>query len=90
MTTTGNESLYLAGYLYAQTGVIESASGSTLQTKLDASGGQSGRPIYYYPGGCCGAHYLTGLVNKGVHSIFGSWTGGPKARSIRSWVILNK
>ena len=58
--------------------------------RLDAGPGESGAPYYYYPGGCCGSHYVTGLhsgfVNPGIGK---SYNGGPKGPKFRDWVIAN-
>ncbi len=69
---------------------LTGTGGGKVKTELDGSVGQSGSGIYYYPDGCCGDHWLTGIFTT-LHEntvINGwSWTGGPKIRTIRDWIL---
>ena len=61
-----------------------------VKTRIDSGPGHSGGPFYYYPGGCCGSHYVTGVLAGHVDVWIGrDYTGGPKGSAIRSWVIAN-
>lgn len=67
---------------------VFNATSNKIKTYCDVGTGQSGGPHYYYPGGCCGSHYLTGVQSSFVNPSIGeSWTGGPKGPEIRDWVI---
>lgn len=62
-----------------------------IKTTGDASVGQSGSPLFYYPQGCCGAHYVTGVLST-YRNPFGThaYVGGPNHDRIRQWVNDNK
>lgn len=72
---------------YWSTGDVIGLSGSRIKTRIDVSGGHSGGPFFYYPSGCCGSHFLTGVVAGHVNVAIGKdYNGGPKGPAIRSWV----
>ncbi len=54
--------------------------------RLDATGGQSGSPIYY-PEGCCGAHFAHSVLASHYYRNANWHNGGPKIRDIRTWAI---
>ncbi len=87
-TPTGSSSTF-AFQGYWSTGVVRGFGSSKIKTWIDGSGGQSGGPFYYYPDGCCGRHFLTGVYS----GHFGSgkrksYNGGPLAKAIRTWVSV--
>ena len=60
-----------------------------VRTRWDSGPGHSGGP-FYYPSGCCGSYYGTGVLAGHVDLWGGpANTGGPKGSAIRSWVIAN-
>ena len=64
--------------------------GGVPHRRVDIAKGHSGGPFYYYPSGCCGSHYITGVNSAFVNPAIGSsYTGGPKGSAIRTWVITN-
>lgn len=81
---------YTAATQYWGTGNLFGTTSKRIKTRLDAGPGQSGSPIYYYPSGCCGSHYVTGVLSGFVDVWVGNdYVGGPKGRSFRSWAIAN-
>lgn len=81
---------FTAATQYWGTGNLFGTTSKRIKTRLDAGPGQSGSPIYYYPGGCCGSHYVTGVLSGYVDVWVGNdYVGGPKGRSFRSWAIAN-
>ena len=71
-------------------GDLFGTTANRIKTRLDVATGHSGDPFYYYPSGCCGSHYVTGVCAAFVDPAVGSaYTGGPKGSAIRSWVIAN-
>lgn len=81
---------YAASTQYWGKGDLFGTTSKRIKTKLDGGPGHSGGPFYYYPSGCCGAHYVTGLVSGYVTVALGTnYRGGPKGSAIRSWVIAN-
>ena len=68
----------------------DTGPGDGVKTRIDSGPGHSGSPFYYYPSGCCGSHYVTGVLAGHVDFWIGTdYTGGPKGSAIRSWVIAN-
>lgn len=79
---------HVAGKQYWSKGDLFGTTSNKIKTRLDIATGHSGGPFYYYPSGCCGAHYVTGVCAAYVNPAIGSsYTGGPKGSAIRSWVI---
>ncbi|MDG1051573.1 MAG: serine protease [Planctomycetota bacterium] len=75
---------------YWSKGDLFGTTAKRVKTRLDSGPGHSGSPIYYYPSGCCGSHYVTGVLAGHVDFWIGTdYTGGPKGSAIRSWVIAN-
>lgn len=73
---------------YWSSGELFNATSNKIKTRIDLGTGHSGGPFYYYPSGCCGSHYLTGVVSAYVDPAIGDkYTGGPKGAAIRDWVI---
>lgn len=90
LTIPGPTRSLAASTQYWSTGDLFNATTNLVKTKLDIAKGHSGGPIYYYPSGCCGAHYITGvMVGFRDPSVGSTWTGGPKGPKIRDWVTLN-
>ncbi|MEO0972510.1 MAG: hypothetical protein AAFX85_05390 [Pseudomonadota bacterium] len=75
---------------YWMKGDLFDTTSSRIKTRLDAGPGESGGAYYYYPSGCCGSHYITGVhagfVDVGVGN---DYHGGPKGSAIRDWVATN-
>ncbi len=83
-------SYHVSGKQYWSRGDLFGTTSNRIKTRLDIATGHSGGPFYYYPSGCCGAHYVTGVCAAYVDPAIGSsYTGGPKGSAIRSWVITN-
>ena len=61
------------------------------RTHLDGAKGQSGSPIYYYPSGCCGSHFVTGVLagyrGGSPLSLNDGWVQGPRISPIRNVLI---
>lgn len=61
------------------------------QTHLDGASGQSGSPIYYYPDGCCGRHFATGVLagyrREDPLDLDDGWVTGPRISRIRRLVL---
>ena len=75
---------------YWSSGDLFGTTSKRVKTRIDSGPGHSGSPFYYYPGGCCGSHYVTGVLAGHVDFWIGTdYTGGPKGSAIRSWVIAN-
>jgi len=76
-----------SGLGYWSVGDVFKLTSKKIKTRIDSGGGHSGGPFYYYPSGCCGAHYVTGVVSGWYSPAVGSdYVGGPKGPAIRSWV----
>lgn len=59
-------------------------------TDFDATGGQSGSPIFYFPNPSSGAHYVTSVLSRHTYNFpSGYWVMGPKASTFRGWVLAN-
>lgn len=72
------------------TGQLFNATTNLVKTRVDLASGHSGGPFYYYPHGCCGSHYITGVVSGYVNPFLGlKYNGGPKGPKIRNWVIAS-
>lgn len=75
---------------YWSKGDLFGTTAKRVKTRLDSGPGHSGSPFYYYPSGCCGSHFVTGVLAGHVDFWIGTdYTGGPKGSAIRSWVIAN-
>ena len=75
---------------YRSQGELFNATTNIVKTRVDLAKGHSGGPFFYYPSGCCGAHYLTGVATTFKDPAIGNaYTGGPKGPKIRNWVTLN-
>ena len=75
---------------FGSSGDLFATTSKRVKTRVDAGPGHSGGPFYYFPSGCCGAHFVTGLLSGHVNLLVGKdYTGGPKGSAIRSWVIAN-
>ena len=76
--------------LRGSSGDLFGTTSKRVKTRIDSGPGHSGSPFYYYPSGCCGSHYVTGVLAGHVDFWIGTdYTGGPKGSAIRSWVIAN-
>lgn len=81
---------YGASTGYHSSGDVFDLTANRIKTRIDVAGGHSGGPFWYYPSGCCGSHYLTGVVAGHVNLAVGNdYNGGPKGPAIRTWVINN-
>lgn len=75
---------------YRSQGELFNATTNLVKTRVDLAKGHSGGPFFYYPSGCCGAHYLTGVATAYKKPTVGNaYTGGPKGPKIRNWVTIN-
>ena len=75
---------------YRSQGELFNATTNLVKTRVDLAKGHSGGPFFYYPSGCCGSHFLTGVVSAYKNPTVGNaYTGGPKGPKIRNWVTLN-
>lgn len=81
---------YPANTQYWNKGDVFDLTANKIKTRIDTAGGHSGGPHFYYPSGCCGSHYLTG-VHSGYYTVAlgNNYTGGAKGPAIRSWVVAN-
>lgn len=99
-TNTG----FYGGEMYGASGEIESTPGDAIKYDISTADGCSGGPMYYCPRGCDDGHYITGVLGYVDYDIAissltvgsmtatiytGGGSGGPKANSIRTWVINN-
>jgi V8-like Glu-specific endopeptidase len=76
-----------SGAGYWSCGDVFKLTSKKIKTRIDSATGHSGGPFYYYPSGCCGSHYVTGVVSGWYSPSVGSdYVGGPKGPAIRSWV----
>lgn len=79
------------GWLYTQSGEVFGHTANRIKSRLDATGGQSGSPIFYcpYANGCAEGNnaYITGVLAYYVNPIGGAaYVGGPRASAFRGWV----
>ncbi len=83
-----DETYYYGMKMYWVDGEVFSLSSTIIRTRLDSGLGMSGGPIFYYPYGYGGSHFITGLMSGYTHRILApDYTGGPKGPAIRAWVI---
>lgn len=81
---------HITGEQFWSKGNLFGTTSRKIKTRVDIAKGHSGGPFYYYPSGCCGSHYITGVNSAFVNPAIGSsYTGGPKGSAIRTWVITN-
>lgn len=81
---------FTARRAYKSNGDVINLTTNKIKTRIEVSAGHSGGPFFYYPGGCCGAHYITGVVSGHMNLPIGKdYNGGPKGSAIRTWVISN-
>jgi len=79
-----------SGTGYWSKGDVFKLTSKKIKTRIDIATGHSGGPFFYYPSGCCGSHYVTGVVSGWYSPAVGSdYNGGPKGPAIRSWVATN-
>ncbi len=80
--------------LYAGNGPVQSMPPGVIRVELSSGVGMSGGPYFYCPnsGGCGSGHFLTGVhsgyqINLSGGLLSSAYQHGPKARTIRDWVI---
>lgn len=88
VTAAQDSGLFFGRQGFTSDGDVTGLSGDRIRTRLDVGTGHSGGPYYYYPSGCCGAHFLTGVATSYVVTVGNNYNGGPKGPAIRDWVAI--
>lgn len=76
-------------YQYWSNDETSYTSSKIIGTRIDASTGHSGGPIFYYPDGVSptASHFLTGVLAGHHDGAFEEYNGGPKIAHHRDWII---
>jgi V8-like Glu-specific endopeptidase len=76
-------------YQYWDNEAVSYTSTKIIGTRVDASPGHSGGPIFYYPSGVSptAAHFLTGVLDGHSDGVFEDYNGGAKVPYHRDWII---
>lgn len=84
------EHFWLPGrLLFMSQSTLFATTSRIVKTRVDIGPGHSGGPFFYFPSGGS-TPYVTGVATCHMDLPIGKdWTGGPKGRAIRSWVIAN-
>ncbi len=79
---------YPVYWAYRETsGIVYSPSG-WFGTRLDATVGQSGSGVWYFPGST-NLHWISMVISRWKTTATNGYIAGPKAPDFRSWVIAN-
>ncbi len=75
--------------MWSADGWVEATPSGRMDYNISGGSGMSGSPVFYCPNGsgCDDGHYITGVMAQ--YEFDPSYFMGPKARSIRDWVITN-